>query len=299
MTNEELVAAFQRGTDTERREVISALWDQCERLIKWHANKWGADGFEDRVQDGFLILYKAADDFDARKGVTFSNYLGKQLSWGWIRKADTEGTLAGISIRRMEQIKTYRRTVQEYMQKYACEPPDCAVCDSMGVSLVQLDRIKSAAAAAVIVSLDESRDNDEDGATLLDTIPDEHDFTEDVLEHEQQRVLQSTLWPLVKELEEQQAAVIWERYKKKKTLMEISREHGTTFQRVRQIHDKALRTMGSGRIAERLRPFLYDEERYRLGSRGTSAERFRQTFTSATERAALSMIEKELDRRNG
>ena len=271
--------------------MIAELWDQCERLVKWHANKWGSDGFEDRVQDGFLILYKAAAEYDPEKGTAFSHYLGQRLSWGWIRKADTEGTLAGISVHSMTQIKVYRRTVREHLQKYACEPSDGAVCDAMGISLTTLRRIKEAAAAAVVVSLDERHDTDEDGTTLLDTIQDEHDFTEDIIEHERQRELQRTIWPLVNELEEQQAAVIWARYKEGKTLKEIGHEQGVSLHRARDIRDKALRTMGHGHIAKQLRPFLYDDERYSKGTKGTSAARFQQTFTSATERAALYMIE--------
>ena len=293
LTNEELVAAFQHGTDAERRDAIALLWDQCERLVKWHANKWGSDGFEDRVQEGFLILHSAANDYDPEKNTAFSHYLGQRLSWGWIRKADTEGTLAGLSVRSMEQIKAYRRTVREYLQNYAREPSDNAVCCAMGINLTTLYRIKKAAAAAVVVSLDERHNADEDGATLLDTIPDENDFTEDVIEREQLRNLKRTIWPLVDELEERQAAVIWARFKEGKSFKEIGREQGVSPGRARVINDKALRAMRSGHIAKQLRPFVQDDVRYSKGTKGTSATRFQQTFTSATERAAIHMIERE------
>ena len=54
-----------------------------------------------------------------------------------------------------------------------------------------------------------------------------------------------------------------------------------------------MRTLRQPRYADRLRPFLYDEELRSRAMHGTGAQRFRDTWISATEREALKMYMQE------
>lgn len=82
MTNEELVAAIQGGDDS----LMLTLWEQVERLVRWHANRWASAGSEwagvtaeDLYQSGYLGLVDAVKTYDPERGLQFAGWLGYYL----------------------------------------------------------------------------------------------------------------------------------------------------------------------------------------------------------------------------
>lgn len=139
-----------------------------------------------------------------------------------------------------------------------------------------------------IGSLDRYLTDDEDDVTLLDMIASDVDVEVDVLTDEQNKQLKSILWPLVDALPDKQSKVLRDRYQGNKTLREAGESIGATVDQVRNIETKALRSIRYSRHARVLRAFL-DDDVYSMGVSGTSANRFKSTWTSATERAAFSL----------
>lgn len=60
---------------------------------------------------------------------------------------------------------------------------------------------------------------------------------------------------------------------------------------VRQQQAKALRTLRNPKNADRLRILWEDDRIYQMALKGNGVKRFRETWTSSTERTALSLLE--------
>jgi len=132
---------------------------------------------------------------------------------------------------------------------------------------------------------------DEESGTVGDLVPSSADVEEDVLDVVEQEQLKDILWPLVDTLEGNQPAVIRARYQEGKTLKATGDGLGVTVAAVRQIEAKALRELRKPSMSRHLRPFTTEGEWiYSMGIVGNGAERFRTTWTSSTERAALQIM---------
>lgn len=286
MTNEELTARIQAG----ETELILTLWFQTERFIKMMARKWQRYAeTEDLVQEGFLILSAAAADFDEREGGPFITYLGQRLRWEWTRWLEETGTSVRFPSYLHQAIMQYERFIASYSAEYGREPSDITAARELAVSLEQLHRIREAAARKKIRSLNELVAEDQE-TELIDTIAERSDFTTAILDDVYQGELAAVLWPIVDDLESNQAVVIRQRYREHKTLKECSEELGLSVARIGQIEKAALRELRKPSRAKKLRPFLSDEECYSRGIKGTDTGTFQKTWTSATERTALQRL---------
>ncbi len=289
MSNEELVSLIQAGQNSR----IGDLWLQCEQFIKKLANRWtGTAEFDDLVQQGFLILHDAAADYEPGQDVPFINYLGQRLDWGWMRWLEETGAAVRLPSYMVQQIRQYKRIQKEYAAEYGREPSERHICRLMGIEPSTLRLIRETARKARVRSLNEPiQADDGSGIELQDMIPDETDYADDVLERVQHEQLSRVIWPMVEELGERQAGVIWKRYKQNKTLKECGREMGVSWGRARQIEQQAMRELRKTGNARKLQPFI--EDRYSAAVRGTGLSRFNQTWTSATEREALRNVTRQ------
>lgn len=278
---------------------IGELWVQCEQFIKKQANRWtGAAEFDDLVQQGFLILHDAAADYEPGQGMKFITYLGQRLPWGWTRWLEETGTAVRLPSYMVQQIRQYKRIRKEYAAEYGCEPPESHICRLMDVEPSTLRLIRETAVKSKIRSLNERIEADDGSGTELQyMLPDETDITDDVLDRVQHEQLAGVIWPMVEELEERQARVIWKRYRQNMTLKECGRELGVSLDRARQIEQKAIRELRKPSNARKLQPFIYD--RYSAAVRGTGLSRFRQSWTSATEREALRNVSRQRPTQTG
>lgn len=123
-------------------------------------------------------------------------------------------------------------------------------------------------------------------------LPEKENVCELVLDRMRQEELKAAVWPLVDRLEERQARTLYLRYRDGKTRKETGEALGCSQSQARGLEEKALCELRRPRYAKRLRPCLY-EELYNRGMQGTGVKRFRQTWTSATERLAIQEAEKK------
>lgn len=129
---------------------------------------------------------------------------------------------------------------------------------------------------------------EEEGFSLGDSVPSGEDMEEDTLERMQHEQLKAVLWECVDNLPDRQQEIIRKRYQDNMTMAEIGREQGVTLEAIRQHEAKAMRDLRKPKRSDRLRPFLPEDERiYSMGLCGNGAERFKQTWTSSTERAVI------------
>ncbi len=288
-SNEELVEMIQNGQPGR----IGELWQGCEQFIKKLANRWtGAAEFDDLVQQGFLILHDAAADYEPGQGMKFITYLGQRLEWGWARWLDETGAAVRLPTFMVQRLRQYERIRKEYAAEHGQEPPESYICREMDITRDQFQWLKDKAKKSRIRSLNEPLEGvDGDSIELQDTLSDDADFTAGVLDKVQNEQLARVIWPMVNDLGQRPAEVIWQRYKLNKTLKETGAGLGVTIERVRQIEQKAMRVLRNSTNARKLQPF-YDDIRS-AAMRGTGLTRFNQTWTSATERAAIQNVEQQ------
>ena len=79
MTNEELAEAVKAGRD----ELITELWEQCEKFIRLQASHWAQAwkgkrhdfDFDDFMQAGYFALLEAVEKWEAERGSSFIGFL--------------------------------------------------------------------------------------------------------------------------------------------------------------------------------------------------------------------------------
>lgn len=242
MSIEELVSKIQRG----QIELLPQLWENTEKLIFWHANRFLAAisalnccrGIEtdDLVNSGYFALLAAVKTYDPIHG-KFSTWLGLYLKTAF---ADATG---------------YRTERQ------------------------RKDPLRNA------LSLDTPLD-DEDSDVIGDlqadpaaTVPFE-DVDEEIYLHQLHQVLDET----ISQLPAVEADILRRHYWEQQTLEDISVVIGRSTERVRQLEEKAIRTMRTPPHINHLEDFVERQTPYYLH---VGPQEFQRTHISATEKIVL------------
>ena len=286
MTNEELVTRIKAGIDTA--DNMLALWQQCRLFIHSIALRYhGKAELEDLEQEGYLALYDAVDGYDADMGYKFLTYAERWMRQRMVRYIQNNGTVR-IPVHEGEKIREYRQLVNAFLLHHGRKPTRREIALNMGLSDKMVASLEKAAQMAQIGSLDSCLV--EDGGTLGDIIPCDTDIEAEVLEEMQQEQLQEVIWALVDELPGQQGCVLRQRFQESKTLKATGDQLGITVDQTRQMEYKALRSMEHSRNARLLRSYLTGEDAYSMGIVGNGVVRYKSTWTSSTERAAIKGI---------
>lgn len=134
---------------------------------------------------------------------------------------------------------------------------------------------------------------EEEGATLGDTIADPVDPYESADERIYRQQLRGDIEKSLEQIPEKNAEVIRSRYFGGKTLAQIGEAGGVSIETIRQRERQALREL-RGPKGKRLR--AYREEILSGAYRGSGLSRYRDTGTSSTEYTAMKLIELELEK---
>lgn len=294
MTNEQLVARIQAGEDVG--ENMAALYEQTKAFIHsiaWRYRESGVDP-EDLEQEGYLALYPAIDGYDPATGCKFLTYAEKWIRQRMQRYLQMNGKCLRLPVHCLEKVQRYNRLCSDYEREHGRRPSDALCARYLGLTLEQVEDIKKNAYQAMLVSLDSPIKGIDGGEDTVfgEFVPAPGSLEDDVLDEVQQEDLSSVLWACVDSLPENMPEVIRRRYQGGETLRQIGEAIGITVEAVRQQEGKALRELRKPSRAARLRPFLPEAERvYSMGLQGGGVDRFCQTWTSSTERAALRLME--------
>ena len=266
MTNDDLVAAIQNGDQSAKE----ALCQQNTGLVYLIAKRYSAlSEAEDLRQEAFVGLLEAAQSYTPEKG-SFANWAVLNMKAQIFR--NTNGLIA-LPEHIKVKVNKYRQYLESYQKEHGTAPTDFDVMDDLQISSQELDTIRDAAATATLASLQDEEN------TLEESIPAPGDMAGEIIQAEYERQRSLTIWKAVDELPPEQAETIRKRYIDEKTQAEI----GT---RARQDEAKALRALRKNKGILQ----YYDDIRSE-SMRGTSLQRFKETWTSSTERTALSHLE--------
>lgn len=300
MTNEKLVNEYRK---TGSKEILTEICKKNKGLIGMivknlrpiYANesvkRASVIESDDLEQYGYIGLIKAVRYYDSDRGANFST-----VAVWWIRNEiyrgmNDQGHTIRIPANVREGIRKLQRFKQSFLLEYGFEPQICEMSAFLGVSEQAVEGLLKAEAQDQIGSLNSPIRQDEDGeAEILDTVPDNHDYYEDLEESIFTGQAKAALWPLVDDvLTEDQAAVIRGRFRDGKTRQEIGDEMNLTRERVRQTEQVALKTLRYRRAVRELARW-YDVAAG-VSYRSVGVGSFTRTRSSATERAALMRID--------
>lgn len=287
MTNEQLVLRIQAGEN--EAENMLELWQQNKGFIYKMAIKYkGYAEIEDLLQESYFGLHEAVQHYDSTMKVPFVNYAAF-----WIRQTVGRYIKGNGCVRIPEHVQNLQRKIKkmesQWLSQFGRKPTEWEICRYLGIDLESLKQARKDAKMSKIGSLNVPVGEDGD-ATLYELVPGNNDMDE-VLEQVQQEQLQTVIWSVVDSLPDKQPDIIRMRYQDNKTLQAVGDSMGLTRERVRQIENKAFRTLRNKRYSDMLLPFLDEEIRSR-GMRGNGVGSFNQTWTSSTEKAALWLSER-------
>jgi RNA polymerase sigma factor (sigma-70 family) len=118
------------------------------------------------------------------------------------------------------------------------------------------------------------------------------EFEEDTLEKINRDELRDAIEEIIDELEPRQALSVRE-ILSGETLERCALSRGLSRERVRQLHQKVIRTLRKPEYADRLLPYIDDSEYERLAFKGTGFRRFRETGYSSVEMAVEKILSKK------
>lgn len=289
VTNEQLVLRIKAGENTAAN--MEELYKQNKGMINLWAKKYGhLAEIDDLIQEGFIGLCKAVDAWKPEGDTQFITYAVYWIRQSMLRYVDNSKSCVRIPVYNRQNIWKYEEIRQQYRKLYNRAPEDREVCGLMGINQRALEQIKKDAEFEKISSLDVPVGVDQD-TSVGDLIDDPGSSVDQDLEDLQEQELKAVLWPMVDNLEELQPAVIRKRFQKNMTLKETGEALGITLEQVRNIQDKGLRKLRLPKHSDILRTFMYDEKIRCMGMHGIGAGTFNRTWTSATEKAAIKLLE--------
>lgn len=290
MTNEQLVLRIKAGEAVA--DNMLALWQQCQRFIFTIAKRYSAyEDMEDLTQQGYIGLCNAVDGYDPDSKTPFINYAAFWIRQSMQRYIDECSGLVKIPFGLQEKTRKYKKFVSAYMASFGRAPSDQEAAYYLGVSYKRLDEVKKAAVAEQVSSLDIPI-GDEGGDTFADVVESPERQDNDLLEELQAEQLKSVLWPLVDELPGRSAEVLRSRFQDDLSLQDAARKIGITDTEVRRWQRKGLQGLRRPSAMRQLLPFVGYDTVYSEALRGNGAERFNTTWTSSTERVAISELER-------
>ena len=283
MTNEQLARRIRAGEN--EAENMKTLWIQCRAFVAKMARKYsGYAEMDDLMQEGFLGLCDAMEHYEPEEGTKFLSYAGFWIKAAMQRCVERSGSVR-LPSDKYTMIWKYRRALREYMQEYGREPSAQDMAVLLGIGKEDADALEKLARSAQSQSLNEYTTEDE-SLTLEDSISSGEDLEEDAIRKEDHGRMSAALWESVEKLPREQALVIAARFRDQSTLQELADKKGCTFQAVRSLEQKGMRTLRRPGTANKYRLY-FDQYIAAAPVRHVGIESFKRTGYSEVERAVL------------
>lgn len=228
MENEELVSLIQQGTDVS--ENLGVLYQQNEGMLKkivLPLSEYAET--DDLMQEAFLGLWDAVNNFDPSLNVKFMTYAPYRIRMHCIRYIENN-RLKRIPVHMVELINKYKKL---------CENADVdeqTARKELKLSKKQYDFMIQTMQNDDCISLDSMVKTKDENLTVADTIADDTDIEQEVLEG----ILTDDLWKALDVLDEKKKEILLKRYKEGQEQKQIADDLGLSRQRIFQLEREAL-----------------------------------------------------------
>lgn len=233
MTNEELVEQIQNGVNVQ--ENMGLLYEQNIRFITKIVHPFSAYAEEeDLMQEAYIGLHKAVEEFDASKGFLFLTYAPFRIKQQCRRYLDNYARTNRIPVHMLEKMREYKKLLAEHHGNLTKE----IVMDEMGLTKEQYDFIMKTIHQESVISIDTQIQTDsDDNLTIGDYLADSVDIEGDAVEND----CKNRIWGIVDDiLNDKQKDVITSYFLNQQTYSAIGETMGCSRERIRQIKEKAL-----------------------------------------------------------
>jgi RNA polymerase primary sigma factor len=238
--------------DRARKRLVSSNL----RLVVSIAKKYTSYGlrFLDLIQEGNIGLMTAVDKFEYQRGYKLSTY----AHW-WIRQAITraiadQARTIRVPVHMIEVISKLNRASRNLVQEKGREPTGEELAKKMELPVNQVHKIMKI--AQVPLSL-ETPIGEGETARLSDFIEDKDAFSpiDNVISLDLKKKIEEALKPRTA----REAGILRMRFGlgdgNEHTLGEVGQKYGVTRERIRQIQDKAIRSLAHAESSQKLKSF--------------------------------------------
>lgn len=207
-------------------------------LVNWIVSRLPVNslkGFEreDLIGYGTIGLIEAVDRFDAERGVSFESFAITRIRGSIYDELRASDLLTRGS---RKKVKNLAKTAADLEARFGRTPTDKELAKELSISQEELRQIQQEAQIGVS-SLDESRENSEDGCSMIDTISYDTVSTLDEMEETE---LKQSLVKAIDALPEREKTVVGLYHYKKLTFKEIAHVMDFSESRASQLHARAI-----------------------------------------------------------
>ena len=248
--------ALAREIERNGDKAVKARNDLIERnlrLVVSIARKYACPAMplQDLVQEGNIGLMTAVKRFDWRRGCKFSTY----ATW-WIhqfirRAMLSQGRIIRLPVHRGETLYKMRQHLQWFNQEFGREPTPEETAEAMGISPEEVETLIKISQYPLSLDVPFGEDGD---SNLGKFIPSNEEELEDLASSGLRKI---QVQQALAALSPREQMVLKLRFgledDREHTLEEIGKKLGVTRERIRQIEDKALRTLRQPKVAKKLR----------------------------------------------
>lgn len=290
MSNEELVELIRKGINPS--DNMGKLYEQNKGMICKLARKYAAlTDIEDLTQEAYFGLHEAVKHYENDSEVKFITYATFWIKQSMQRYVENNASTIRLPVHTQQLYSKYSKIVNDFVEKHNIKPTDREVSRLLDTSVKKIQNIKKAMyEVGNMDSLNQSIGGENDDIRLSDSVIGSNGIENDILDRIIEKDKKCSLWGIVKEnTSELENKVIVSRYKKDLTLEATGKEIGVSRERVRQMESAALRKLRFTRVSRVI------SERYEIVIQGAyrgSVGSFNNTWTSATERAVIKLMER-------
>lgn len=287
VNNETLVARIQNDYSVTDMEL---LYERNLPLIKSIIKPYAAyEPMEDLLQEAFFGLWTAVQHYESSKEVQFMTY-----AQYWILAAVREylakcGSTVRLPVHIRQKLTRCSRAADQIRREYGREPCLAEIASFTGIPEKTVRQLKAYARGVDSLDIPIAEDK---SLTLSDTLQGDSDPENESIAKLYDEHAKSELWGIVEHYtSERENEIIKEIFLHEKTMAAVAREQGIGIERVRQLKEKGLRRLKSGKARrELLEKFEVAETMlYRGGLTGYK----RHGFTSIVEHMATKELEAE------
>lgn len=286
MSNEELVKQYQSGNS----QAMAQLYLSLQRFIGKLAGKFkGIGDPDDLKQEGALGLMEAAKKFDAGRGVSFVNFCAPWIK-AYMLRFIAQNRSVRLPVEYYSIVAKYRKLCNQFEIQQHRKPTDREAAQILGVPERRLRTIIYSGMETATISLDSpAYSDDENEATIENTISDGKDIAADFTEDQAHAEAAAKIWHEVNQLTPEQALVIRQQFKESKTLPEIAAENHMAYRDTCSLQQSGMRQL---RKQKAMREIAEDYDIYSRSLKCGGFGTFSRSWTSSTERMALRLCDK-------
>lgn len=293
MTNEELVREYQHGNYDALEEICMTNQGLIYSIVHSFRSMYACESktresvisSEDLAQYGYIGLIRAAKDYRPERGASFATVASMYIRASIFRSVCSEGRAVRLPEYRIRQIASLKACRNKYLLEQGREPTQGEISENIGVSTEDVEMLLFDEMRVHIASLDKPMEENGEGETLADMIPESADRIYDIENSIQNDQLRAVLWHEVDALGADPAEILHRFYEDGEALTDICESMGMKYGKAVGIKERALDVLRRGKCGRILREFSQDY--CRSDSIAYSGRK------DATEKAAIMRMEAE------